>query len=210
MAITKTDIYWWFDRINNNIYENREYLTQLDSQIGDADHGSNISRGFEKVKEKIDNLNGTDDIGTIFKNVALVLISNVGGASGSLYGSFFLKGFFPASKKQELTDEEFFNVFEMGVKGIKERGKAEIGDKTMVDVWEPVLEKMRFNLQEGKTIRESSNDILQAAEDAKNNSMDLVAKKGRASILGEQTRGKLDPGIFSTYLIIKSLSEVLH
>lgn len=98
----------------------------------------------------------------------------------------------------------------MGVKGIKERGKAEIGDKTMVDVWEPVLEKMRFNLQEGKTIRESSNDILQAAEDAKNNSMDLVAKKGRASILGEQTRGKLDPGIFSTYLIIKSLSEVLH
>lgn len=89
MAITKTDIYRWFDRINNNIYQNREYLTQLDSQIGDADHGSNISRGFEKVKEKIDNLNGTDDIGTIFKNVALVLISNVGGASGSLYGSFF-------------------------------------------------------------------------------------------------------------------------
>ncbi|MDO5608688.1 MAG: dihydroxyacetone kinase subunit DhaL [Capnocytophaga sp.] len=209
MSVSKAQICHWLDRIYLNIEENKDHLTQLDEHTGDADHGINLSRGFQKVKEKVDTLPTNADIGLVFKTVAMALISNVGGASGSLYGSFFLKGFFPANQKQELTDEEFVKVFAFGVSGIKERGKAELGDKTMIDLWVPVLETMQNELRNGKTIQQMADDMLRTATLAREKSKFLVSKKGRASLMGTHTVGMIDPGVESSYLIIKSLHSIL-
>lgn len=206
--VTKVEILRWIDDITDVVVVNKDYLTELDAAIGDADHGLNISRGFLKVREKMQTIN-TDDIGELFKNIAMVLISSVGGASGSLYGSMFLKSSASAMKKTELSDEEFVNLLEVGVKGIHDRGKAVAGDKTMMDVWYPVINKMKEIISSGKSLKENISEVVSIAEKAKDSTKEMVAKKGRASYLGARSVGHIDPGAMSSFLIIQSLSKTL-
>ena len=177
----------------DEIISNKDYLTDLDRSIGDADHGVNMAKGFGFTKEALEA--DFDDYKTLFNKVATTLLSKVGGASGPLYGSFFMK--FAASLKDvdELTREKLNQAFTAGVDGVKQRGKAEVGDKTMVDVLEPVAEA----LNAGK----SFDDVVKIAEESMEKTKDIKAKKGRASYVGERSIGHIDPGAASSYILIK-------
>lgn len=177
----------------DEIIANKDYLTDLDRSIGDADHGVNMAKGFGFTKEALEA--DFDDYKTLFNKVATTLLSKVGGASGPLYGSFFMK--FAASLKDvdELTREKLNQAFTAGVDGVKQRGKAEVGDKTMVDVLEPVAEA----LNAGK----SFDDVVKIAEESMEKTKDFKAKKGRASYVGERSIGHIDPGAASSYILVK-------
>lgn len=180
-------------KIADEIIANKDYLTDLDRSIGDADHGVNMAKGFKFTKEGLED--DFDSYKDLFNKVATTLLSKVGGASGPLYGTFFMK--FAASLKDvdELSRDEFNKAFAEGVTGLKQRGKAQLGDKTMVDVLEPVSKA----LDEGK----SYDEVIKVAEDAMNKTKDMVAKRGRASYVGERSLGHIDPGAASSYIIIK-------
>ena len=177
----------------DEIIANKDYLTDLDRSIGDADHGVNMAKGFGFTKEALEA--DFDDYKTLFNKVATTLLSKVGGASGPLYGSFFMK--FAASLKdvEDLTRDELNKAFTAGLEGVKQRGKAEVGDKTMVDVLEPVAEA----LNAGK----SFDDVIKIAEESMEKTKDIKAKKGRASYVGERSIGHIDPGAASSYILIK-------
>lgn len=177
----------------DEIIANKDYLTDLDRSIGDADHGNNMAKGFSFTKEALEE--DFDDYKTLFNKVATTLLSKVGGASGPLYGSFFMK--FAASLKDvdELTRDNLNQAFTAGVDGVKQRGKAEVGDKTMVDVLEPVAEA----LNAGK----SFDEVVQIAEESMEKTKDIKAKKGRASYVGDRSIGHIDPGAASSYILIK-------
>lgn len=180
-------------KASDEIIANKDYLTDLDRSIGDADHGVNMAKGFSFTKEAL--ADDFDDYKSLFNKVATTLLSKVGGASGPLYGSFFMK--FAASLKDvtDLNRDELNKAFEAGVEGVKQRGKAEVNDKTMVDVLEPVSSA----LNEGK----SFDEVIQVAEEAMNKTKDIKAKKGRASYVGERSIGHIDPGAASSYILIK-------
>lgn len=177
----------------DEIIANKDYLTDLDRSIGDADHGVNMAKGFTFTKEALES--DFHDYKTLFNKVATTLLSKVGGASGPLYGSFFMK--FAASVKDvdELTRENLNQAFTAGVDGVKQRGKAEVGDKTMVDVLEPVADA----LNAGK----SFDEVVQIAEESMEKTKDIKAKKGRASYVGERSIGHIDPGAASSYILVK-------
>ncbi|WP_073998299.1 dihydroxyacetone kinase subunit DhaL [Anaerococcus urinomassiliensis] len=177
----------------DEIIANKDYLTDLDRSIGDADHGVNMAKGFGFTKEALEA--DFDDYKTLFNKVATTLLSKVGGASGPLYGSFFMK--FAASLKdvEDLTRDELNKAFTAGLEGVKQRGKAEVGDKTMVDVLEPVAEA----LNAGK----SFDEVIKIAEESMEKTKDIKAKKGRASYVGERSIGHIDPGAASSYILIK-------
>ena len=177
----------------DEIIANKDYLTDLDRSIGDADHGVNMAKGFGFTKEALEA--DFDDYKTLFNKVATTLLSKVGGASGPLYGSFFMK--FAASLKDvdELTRENLNQAFTSGVDGVKQRGKAEVGDKTMVDVLEPVANA----LNAGK----SFDEVIKIAEESMEKTKDIKAKKGRASYVGERSIGHIDPGAASSYILVK-------
>lgn len=177
----------------DEIIANKDYLTDLDRSIGDADHGVNMAKGFGFTKEALEA--DFDDYKTLFNKVATTLLSKVGGASGPLYGSFFMK--FAASLKdvEDLTRDELNKAFTAGLDGVKQRGKAEVGDKTMVDVLEPVAEA----LNAGK----SFDEVVKIAEEAMEKTKDIKAKKGRASYVGERSIGHIDPGAASSYILVK-------
>lgn len=177
----------------DEIIANKDYLTDLDRSIGDADHGVNMAKGFGFTKEALEA--DFDDYKTLFNKVATTLLSKVGGASGPLYGSFFMK--FAASLKdvEDLTRDELNKAFTAGLDGVKQRGKAELGDKTMVDVLEPVAEA----LNAGK----SFDEVVKIAEESMEKTKDIKAKKGRASYVGERSIGHIDPGAASSYILVK-------
>ena len=138
MVLTKVQLVKWIEDLAAIFKENKEYLTELDAAIGDADHGVNMVRGFCKVIEKLPEVT-SNDIGSILKTTGMTLLSSVGGASGPLYGTFFLRGGMAAASKLELTRDDVLELFQAGVEGIVQRGRPEVGDKTMYDVWVPVL-----------------------------------------------------------------------
>ena len=177
----------------DEIIANKDYLTDLDRSIGDADHGVNMAKGFGFTKEALEA--DFDDYKTLFNKVATTLLSKVGGASGPLYGSFFMK--FAASLKDvdELTREKLNQAFTAGVDGVKQRGKAEVGDKTMVDVLEPVAEALNAD--------KSFDEVIKIAEESMEKTKDIKAKKGRASYVGERSIGHIDPGAASSYILVK-------
>ncbi|MBP8000155.1 MAG: dihydroxyacetone kinase ADP-binding subunit DhaL [Chloroflexi bacterium] len=209
MVVTKAQVIAWIENTAKVIQANKEYLTQLDSPIGDADHGINMSRGFGKVVEKLPSVVDTD-IGTILKTIGMTLMSTVGGASGPLYGTFFMRAGTSAAAKQELSGDDLFNLLQAGVDGVVQRGRAQLQDKTMYDAWVPALATLRADLDQGKTIVEAMNATVAAAERGRNNTIPLQARKGRASYLGERSIGHQDPGATSTHLILKALLDVLQ
>ena len=206
--VTKEQIVDWLKATANVLDENKAYLTQLDSAIGDADHGTNMDRGFKKVMEKLPTV-ADKDIGNILKTVGMTLISSVGGASGPLYGTFYMRGGMAADAKEELGAEDLVNLLQGAVDGIIQRGRAHLGDKTMIDALVPALEALKASVAAGKDASEALADAVAAAEQGMKDTIPLQARKGRASYLGERSIGHQDPGATSSYLILNALLETL-
>ncbi|SFA52338.1 dihydroxyacetone kinase DhaL subunit [Parageobacillus thermantarcticus] len=193
----------WMSIINDNIQQQKEHLTELDQAIGDGDHGLNMARGFQEVVEKIASAN-YEDLGSLFKDVSMTLIAKVGGASGPLYGTAFLKMSLALAGKKEADDKEMVAALEAALDGIKARGKANVGEKTMVDVWEPVMEFLR---EKGSM---QAKEAALLAKEKMEHTKELEAKKGRAAYLGSRSVGHIDPGSASSYLLFAALAEALE
>jgi dihydroxyacetone kinase-like protein len=203
-ALTPAILCDWLARAATVFSAQRAYLTQLDADIGDGDHGENLARGFGAVAEKLDQWRAGDPA-SISKNVAMALIGKVGGASGPLYGSFFLDASKASAGLTELPLADWTRVFEAGVRGVQGRGKAAIGDKTMLDALMPALEALRA-APDGELA-----PVLRRAADAAGSgaqsTISMFARKGRASYLGERSAGHLDPGSVSSHLLLSALAE---
>ncbi len=208
MIVTKMQVIEWLQNSATVLNQNKQYLTQLDSAIGDADHGINMDRGFSKVLEKLPDV-ADKDIGKILHTTGLVLISSVGGASGPLYGTFFTRSGTAIMSKEELTKEELLEFLQAGVDGLIQRGRAERGDKTMLDAWIPALTAMKTALAAGQETLPALQQAVAAAEQGMKDTIPLQAKKGRASYLGERSIGHQDPGATSSYLLLNALLNAL-
>lgn len=209
MSVSRDQIVLWLEKTAAVLSQQKQYLTELDSAIGDADHGINMDRGFRKVMEKLPTV-ADKDIGNILKTTGMTLISSVGGASGPLYGTFYMRAGMAVASKEELDEEDFVKMLQAGVDGIVSRGRAQLQDKTMIDAWYPALDALKSSLSSGKSIPQAMSDTVDAARVGMEATIPLQAKKGRASYLGERSIGHQDPGATSTYYILNALSEVLN
>ena len=207
--VTKDQIVKWLEKSAAVLNENKDYLTQLDSAIGDADHGTNMARGFKKVLEKLPSI-ADKDIGNILKTTGMTLISSVGGASGPLYGTFFMRSGMAMAAKEELNNEDLLKLLESGVEGIVQRGRAQLEDKTMIDAWYPALDALREAMQNGSGTIDALKAGVSGAETGMKATIPLQARKGRASYLGERSIGHQDPGATSSYLMLNALLETLQ
>jgi len=207
--ITKTHINTWLELAASKMQENKTLLTDLDSEIGDADHGINMERGFKKVLSQLPTVIGKD-IGTILKTVGMALISSVGGASGPLYGTFFLDASKVTQGKEELNGEDLVILFVNGLNGIKRIGKATPGEKTLVDTFEPALEALQAAVRQGNPLPEALKMMSAAAKTGMENTIPMIARKGRASYLGERSIGHQDPGATSSFYLLDSLCKAVQ
>ena len=185
----------------------KEYLTELDNEIGDGDHGINLARGFEAVEKKLPSLAG-GDIAALLKAVAMQLVSTVGGASGPLYGTAFMKAGMACKGLTEIDGPAFVKAMEAAVDGIKMRGKATEGEKTMLDALCPALKVLQDDVTAGKSLKEALQDAAQAAEKGVEYTKTIIATKGRASYLGERSLGHQDPGATSSLYLLQVLAEM--
>lgn len=207
--VTKEQILRWLQTFATQIEQNKDYLTELDAAIGDADHGINMDRGFKKAIAQLPTV-ADKDIGSILKTVSMTLISSIGGASGPLYGTFFLRASTAVAGKEELTAEDMLGMFKAGLDGVLGRGKAQLGDKTMIDVLTPAVIAFQEAVSEGEGTLEAMQRVVRAAEHGVKDTAPMIAKKGRASYLGERSIGHQDPGATSCYWMLKSLLTVLE
>jgi phosphoenolpyruvate---glycerone phosphotransferase subunit DhaL len=205
-SLSYEDVLAWVKAYASTIAENKEHLTKLDSAIGDADHGINMNRGMTAALAKLDGLeNG--DVGTLLKTVGMALISSVGGAGGPLYGTLFLQMGTATAGKSELEPEDWRAALEAALAGVQMRGKAEPGDKTMVDALMPGKDGLAEALSEGADFADALRRSATAAEEGMRATVPLVARKGRASYLGERSAGHQDPGATSSYLLLKTAAD---
>ncbi len=188
------------------IAENKAYLTELDSAIGDADHGINMDRGFQAVLAKLDAL-PPGDVGSFFKAIGMTLVSTVGGAGGPLYGTLFLQLGTATAGKTEITAEDWSAALAAAVQGVQARGKAELQDKTMVDALAPARDAFAEAVAEGASFGDALGRSAAAGEEGMKGTIPLVARKGRASYLGERSAGHQDPGATSSFLLLKAIAE---
>jgi dihydroxyacetone kinase-like protein len=198
----------WIRAFAAVIAENKEYLTELDSAIGDADHGINMNRGMQAVLGKMDAAEPAD-IGALLKAVGMTLVSTVGGASGPLYGTLFLQMGTSAAGKSDLSGDDWADALASGLAGVQRRGKAELGDKTMIDALVPAVEAVRSALADGSALDEALRRSAEAAQEGMTATIPLVARKGRASYLGERSADHQDPGATSSWLLLRTAAETL-
>jgi dihydroxyacetone kinase-like protein len=206
VTITHDAIEDWMKRFAADVAENRQYLTKLDGAIGDGDHGTNMDRGMKKALERLEATDG-DDIGASLKAVGMALVSSVGGAAGPLYGTLFLQMGQAAAGRSELDLAGFTDALDAGVQGVIKRGKAEPGDKTMLDALGPALEALRA--ADGDDVAVALQQAADAARAGMEATVPLVARKGRASYLGERSAGHQDPGATSSHLLLKTAAEAV-
>lgn len=206
MLINRSDVLRWIHAYAEVLTEKRDYLTELDSAIGDADHGANMDRGFQAVLSKLPPVE-EKDLGTIFRTVGMGLLSSVGGASGPLYGSFFLEAGKALAGKAEFDLAGWAAALEAGTNSIISRGKAAVGDKTMVDALVPAVQALNGALEQGASLPEGLARSAQAAEAGMKATVPLVARKGRASYLGERSAGHQDPGATSAYYLLQAAAD---
>ena len=204
--IAHEDVLDWIHRFAAVVTENKVYLTELDSAIGDADHGINMDRGFKAVLEKLEGLQARD-VGATFKAVGMTLVSKVGGAAGPLYGTFFLQLGTVTTGKEAISLDEFVAALEAGIAGIQRLGKAQPGDKTMVDALLPARDAIKAAAADGASVGVAVGKAAEAAEAGMIATVPLVARKGRASYLGERSAGHQDPGATSSYLLLKCAAD---
>jgi dihydroxyacetone kinase-like protein len=187
--------------------EHRRYLTKLDSEIGDGDHGNNMHRGFQAALERLDGADPSTPA-DVLKTVSMALVSKVGGAAGPLYGTAFLRASTALQGRDEISAEDAVEALEAALGGIKQRGKAEAGDKTIVDALEPAVEAAKGAASDG-SVAQVFRAAADAAEEGAEATVPLTARKGRASYLGDRAQGHQDPGATSTYYLLDAAARAL-
>ena len=204
MAITRDGALDWMKRFAGEMSEHRQELVALDTAIGDGDHGTNMNRGMTKAMEKLDAAEQAD-AGAVLKTVAMALISSVGGAAGPLYGTLFLQMGNTLAGQDEIDLPAYAAAWRKGLEGVQARGKAVAEDKTMVDALIPGVEA----LEAASDLDSGLRAAMDAAEGGMKATIPLIARKGRASYLGERSKDHQDPGATSTYYLFKSAAEAL-
>jgi dihydroxyacetone kinase-like protein len=202
----------WLRAFAAEVAARRDELTQLDAAIGDADHGVNMDRGMQAVAAKLADATGGPagdlPLGPFFKTVGMTLVSTVGGAAGPLYGTLFLEMGKAAAERTTLTAAEWAGVVSAGVAGVQMRGKADPGDKTMVDALLPAAEALRAAAGSGASLPAACRAAADSAADGMRRATPLIARKGRASYLGERSAGHQDPGATSSWLLLETAATV--
>ena len=206
MTVPYDDAVGWIRAFASTVSANKEELTQLDAAIGDADHGINMNRGMTAATAKLDGL-PEGDVGNLFKTVGMTLVSTVGGAGGPLYGTLFLQMGTALAGKGEVEAADWAVALEAAVNGVQMRGKAEPGDKTMVDALIPGRDAFKIALDEGASFEEALRRSADAAEEGMRETTPLVARKGRASYLGERSAGHQDPGATSSSMLLRTAAD---
>ncbi len=222
MSVSYGAVTEWIRAFASSIAENKEYLTELDSAIGDADHGINMNRGMQAVLGKMDaagpgggpggsappaSTDSQPDVGALLKSVGMTLISTVGGAGGPLYGTLFLQMGTATAGKAELSAADWAAALAAGVAGVQKRGKAERGDKTMLDALWPAVDALQTALADGASFDDALAASAAAAQDGMKATIPLVAHKGRASYLGERSANHQDPGATSSWLLVRTAAD---
>jgi len=206
MTVGYDDVVRFVRTFAERIAENKTYLTELDSAIGDADHGINMDRGMQAVAGKLDG-QAVGDLGALFKTVGMTLVSTVGGAGGPLYGTLFLQFGTATAGKDAIEPADWAAALDAAVAGVQSRGKAELQDKTMVDALVPARDAFREALEEGASFGDALRRSAEAAEAGRDATVPLVARKGRASYLGERSAGHQDPGATSSALLLRTAAD---
>jgi len=204
-AVSTDDLVAWVRAFRDAVHAHKDELTRLDSEIGDADHGSNMARGLDAVVAKLDPAPASPS--DLFKTVGMTLVSSVGGASGPLYGTLFLRMGPALGTETEVDAATLGAALRAGVEGVVARGKAELGDKTMIDALSPALDAWDAAASAGPA--EAARAAAEAAARGRDATEPLVARKGRASYLGERSAGHLDPGATSATLLLEALRDTL-
>jgi dihydroxyacetone kinase-like protein len=208
VSVGHDDVVRWVRAFANEVAEQKDYLTELDSAIGDADHGINMNRGMTAVVGKLDGLADTD-IAATMKTIGMTLVSSVGGAGGPLYGTLFLQFGTSTAGKERLELADWAAMIAAGVDGVRARGKAELGDKTMLDALSPARDTLTEAAADGSTLEAALAAAASAAEEGMKATIPLVARKGRASYLGERSAGHQDPGATSSWMLMRTAAETL-
>ncbi len=203
-----TRVYDCISRIAAVIIENKDYLTDLDREIGDADHGVNMARGFQAVLEKVPQ--DDPDIGAVLKKTGMTLLSTVGGASGPLYGTAYMEAGKTAAGKETLEAGDFQAIFDAAIAGIQKRGKAVQGEKTMLDALIPAREAYNKSLESGQVLPEALDAACSAAREGMEYTRTIRATKGRASYLGDRSIGHQDPGATSAVMTLEAIRDFLR
>jgi phosphoenolpyruvate---glycerone phosphotransferase subunit DhaL len=208
VSVGHGDVVRWVRAFANEVAEQKDFLTELDSAIGDADHGINMNRGMTAVVGKLDGLADTD-IAATMKTIGMTLVSTVGGAGGPLYGTLFLQFGTSTAGKERLELSDWAAMIAAGVDGVRARGKAEVGDKTMLDALSPARDTLTEAAADGSTLETALAAAASAAEEGMKATIPLVARKGRASYLGERSAGHQDPGATSSWMLMRTAAETL-
>ncbi|WP_067141469.1 dihydroxyacetone kinase subunit DhaL [Oceanivirga salmonicida] len=187
------------DKICDNLIEKADLLTELDRKIGDGDHGINVKRGFSEIKKALPTYE-SKSTKEIFNSCAMILMTKVGGSSGPLFATAFMRA---------ATKENFVDMLAAATEGIEARGKAKVGEKTMVDILRPASDTLNGLINDGKDLKTAMLEVVTEAKINLENTKDIVATKGRASYLGERSLGTIDPGAYSTYIILETIAGEL-
>ena len=206
MAVSTQNVLDWLNALQEVFAEKRQQLTDLDSAVGDGDFGISLDRGFTAVKAEL-TANPPTDIRGVFQNVATVLIKTMGGSSGPLLGTFFLRAATASAGKADLAPADVVALFQAGVEGIQQRGKAALGDKTMLDALLPAVDAMRGALEAGSGLSEVLEGGAAAAEAGMRATISMTARKGRASYLGDRSVGHPDPGATAAHLMLRAAAK---
>lgn len=203
---TSENLRGWLHEFATSVHQNRSLLTDLDSAIGDADHGANIDRGMTAV---VDAIAGVDGLSALCKKAGMTLVSSVGGASGPLFGTLFLKLAGTLGDGDEADNQQLAEGLRAGVEGIATRGRSKLGEKTMLDALIPAVDALEQSLGDGESLDAALNEAAKAARAGREKTTDMVATKGRASYLGERSKGHQDPGATSAAYLIESLASAV-
>lgn len=207
--ITLNHFVRWLQRYGEYIDAKESYLSELDAAIGDADHGANMARGMEKVCERLmEEAAAYQNVSTLMRNVAMTLISSVGGAAGPLYGAFFLRAAKDLTGDMKVvTLEQLAHMFRSGLEGVQQRGKASLDEKTMIDALSPAVDALEKAVTAGENVQAALRAACRAAENGMHHTIMLQASKGRASYLGPRSIGHQDPGATSAYYLFLAAQE---
>ncbi len=206
--ISSTEVIAIINKIGDKIIEEKDFLTELDRPIGDNDHGINMAKGFGEVQKKLETL-AEADLGTIFKTTGMTLVSTVGGSSGPLYGTAFMKMGMKLGAKKEMNLQEFLDALQTGIEGVGQRGRSTTEEKTMLDAMVPALNAMKEADAAGQDAKAALAAGVKAAQAGVEHTKDLIATKGRASYVGERGIGHQDPGATSFMFMLQVAAENL-
>lgn len=209
MSVNNETLLSIIENMQKNIGENRSYLSDLDREIGDGDHGINMDRGFQEVMKKMDEMKELD-ISGILRTMGMTLAFKVGGASGPLYGTAFMKASDTLKGKEEIVLTDLPGLLDAAIGGIQLRGKAVQGEKTILDTLFPAKEALENAIAEGKNSEQAIDAMLKAGEEGAEYTKTIKATKGRASYIGERSIGHMDPGAASALILLRSIAEIVN